>query len=203
MVTTLFQLMPHAGTIDAVEHHVVLVEISTYAPRVGSDLNPLHRRIFSIISTHAPRVGSDKAFACLRHRNRDFNSRSPCGERQGQRPRQLHPPHFNSRPPCGERHATPFGNGPLQVFQLTPPVWGATLLSSVDRPVTLISTHAPRVGSDGRSFTSRSPVCDFNSRSPCGGRPSQSLNHSESAYFNSRSPCGERPRRQSAILPAL
>ena len=59
VVTTLFQLMPHAGAIDAVEHHVVLVEISTHAPRVGSDLNPLHRRIFSIISTHAPRVGSD------------------------------------------------------------------------------------------------------------------------------------------------
>lgn len=37
VVTTLFQLMPHAGAIDAVEHHVVLVEISTYAPRVGSD----------------------------------------------------------------------------------------------------------------------------------------------------------------------
>ena len=51
--------MPHAGAIDAVEHHVVLVEISTHAPRVGSDLNPLHRRIFSNISTHAPRVGSD------------------------------------------------------------------------------------------------------------------------------------------------
>lgn len=59
VVTTLFQLMPHAGAIDAVEHHVVLVEISTYAPRVGSDPAPC-------------RIMISRSY---------FNSRSPCGER--------------------------------------------------------------------------------------------------------------------------
>lgn len=52
VVTTLFQLMPHAGAIDAVEHHVVLVEISTHAPRVGSD--PRKWDIASIIRTTFP-----------------------------------------------------------------------------------------------------------------------------------------------------
>lgn len=75
--------MPHAGAIDAVEHHVVLVEISTYAPRVGSDPSREVCGVVAVlfqlalpvwgatgrlwryyrgveISTHAPRVGSDR-----------------------------------------------------------------------------------------------------------------------------------------------
>ena len=34
------------------------------------------------------------------------------------------------------------------LFQSTPPVWGATLLSGVSWAVAAISIHAPRVGGD-------------------------------------------------------
>ena len=58
----------------------------------------------------------------------------------------------------------------LYLFQLTLPVWGATARSLALFLLTLISTHAPRVGSDPASKTSISPIRYFNSRSPCGER---------------------------------
>ena len=106
--------------------------------------------LFVGISTHAPRVGSDMPAHFGTGNDRDFNSRSPCGERRkylrktcarlsfqltlpvwGATRRKADHAHrnadFNSRSPCGERHA-PFEN-PLNVFkfQLTLPVWGATV----------------------------------------------------------------------------
>ena len=80
-----------------------LSTISIHAPRVGSDnIHAVDNSIF-IISIHAPRVGSDNGAECIRHRGgisihaprvgsdrykrlyaavvRNFNPRSPCGER--------------------------------------------------------------------------------------------------------------------------
>ena len=83
---------------------------------------------FRRISIHAPRVGSDLMILRSGRRILHFNPRSPCGER----PRILilwpSLADFNPRSPCGER---------LQ---------GSGL--SVER--SMISIHAPRVGSDGQ-----------------------------------------------------
>ena len=57
-----------------------------------------------------------------------------------------------------------------ELFQLTLPVWGATKSSIVTQKCTTISTHAPRVGSDGRLAGTALEPDDFNSRSPCGER---------------------------------
>ena len=78
------------------------------------------------ISTHAPRAGSDASCSCRSRRRSHFNPRSPCGERRQQ-----------AQAYCR------YGQ-----FQPTLPVRGATkVLDQVERD-DLISTHAPRAGSD-------------------------------------------------------
>ena len=57
------------------------------------------------ISIHAPRVGSDPSSLKLMASRRDFNPRSPCGERRI----------FKLRSVCNPK------------FQSTLPVWGATV----------------------------------------------------------------------------
>ena len=56
--------------------------------------------------------------------------------------------HFNPRSPCGERLNNGNAKKNTTKFQSTLPVWGATckLASALD--CTVISIHAPRVGSD-------------------------------------------------------
>ena len=61
---------------NAIDH-----AISIHAPRVGSDekdYSDNHRRFISI---HAPRVGSDVGVELLSSNHRNFNPRSPRGER--------------------------------------------------------------------------------------------------------------------------
>ena len=78
------------------------------------------------ISTHAPRVGSDRLALAHFVDSHNFNSRSPCGERQEEMERLMADAEF----------------------QLTLPVWGATSTRRSHHPGPTISTHAPRVGSD-------------------------------------------------------
>ena len=59
---------------------------------------------------------------------------------------------------------------------------------------TLISIHAPRVGSDHDLRHADPPTGYFNPRSPCGERPAANVALSYNGKnFNPRSPCGERP----------
>ena len=78
------------------------------------------------ISTHAPRVGSDQGYRRACRASRHFNSRSPCGERRR-----------------WSRQADRQGR-----FQLTLPVWGATVQIAKPSRREEISTHAPPVGGD-------------------------------------------------------
>ena len=55
------------------------------------------------ISTHAPHAGSDVTTGALSRIARDFNPRSPCGERLTRPPRTCAHGNFNPRSPCGER----------------------------------------------------------------------------------------------------
>ena len=56
-----------------------------------------------VISIHAPRVGSDISDCPEYEEDRNFNPRSPCGERRLPPPRRTTRLHFNPRSPCGER----------------------------------------------------------------------------------------------------
>ena len=102
--------------------------------------------------------------------HRNFNPRSPCGERPIAAAKGNQQCDFNPRSPCGERpynrRITKLGG----LFQSTLPVWGAT---------------APRSGPRQRCGY-------FNPRSPCGERLGPDIFHSAHFDFNPRSPCGER-----------
>ena len=85
------------------------------------------------ISTHAPRTGSDIPANGNRENLFHFNPRSPHGERRGRNADVDGQGHFNPRSPHGERRA----QGVEQVNHL------------------VISTHAPRTGSDKADHTFR------------------------------------------------
>ena len=143
---------------------------------------------FRDISTHAPRVGSDLLAHAPALMAIYFNSRSPCGERPGSaQASQGSRANFNSRSPCGERReldaiylkqlafqlTLPVWGATtndeilqlLRKFQLTLPVWGATPLGADFFRAASISTHAPRVGSD-LEIIQRHPMPPISTHAP-------------------------------------
>ena len=148
--------------------------ISIHAPRVGSDLGDSESDVAQLtISIHAPRVGSDGRLFPRQSPYKDFNPRSPCGERPAgggaaahKESISIHAPrvgsdvnwdngqrianrNFNPRSPCGERQAILTSLRAMVIFQSTLPVWGATIFRLF---LTIMWLH-------------------FNPRSPCGERP--------------------------------
>ncbi|AUD71348.1 hypothetical protein NRBB04_1387 [Bifidobacterium breve] len=148
------------------------VPISIHAPRMGSD------RIWWVercdrhrISIHAPRMGSDAAGRPCRTAGRDFNPRSPDGERLQQQVSEfvgygisIHAPRmgsdlfervwrgsrliFQSTLPGWGATAAKREAKDAQEFQSTLPGWGATGAVFLMRGLVVISIHAPRMGSD-------------------------------------------------------
>ena len=86
-----------------------------------------------VISIHAPRTGSDIDEKCIDYVRRDFNPRSPHGER---------PLVFVAL--CG-----------TVSFQSTLPARGATAIRRAVSRNLPISIHAPRTGSDTQSTAPR------------------------------------------------
>ena len=146
-------------------------DISTHAPRVGSDRRlPEESLISANFNSRSP-CGERQLLCDVSTFAIHFNSRSPCGERLSTRVVMRNDCDFNSRSPCGERREAYTSSSLSWIFQLTLPVWGATTLRRP--PLTC--------------------VWDFNSRSPCGERPEYMTAKSDTTKnFNSRSPCGER-----------
>ena len=138
------------------------------------------RTKFKEISIHAPRVGSDDRPPHLHHLPRDFNPRSPCGERH---------------------RRISLGKG-TRKFQSTLPVWGATHQQSQKTQGRNISIHAPRVGSDLSDISANSGTGKFQSTLPVwGATKGAGFEMLQSADFNPRSPCGERhgERRRNIV----
>ena len=108
--------------------------ISTHAPRVGRDAGRKDAGRNRLISTHAPRVGRDLQLLSQVPESKHFNSRAPCGTRQL----------------AGGIYIS------IKIFQLTRPVWDATMVGRGTRLFPGISTHAPRVGRDISSVSSSS-----------------------------------------------
>ena len=99
---------------------------------------------------------------------------------------------FNPRSPHGERQWLPTYKSEVTAFQSTLPARGATRLGQCAAIRPLISIHAPRTGSDRAG---RAGVCNagnFNPRSPHGERRRQLRRSGADADFNPRSPHGER-----------
>ena len=121
------------------------------------------------ISIHAPRTGSDRGNPAFRPSYRNFNPRSPHGER---------------------RESGRIRRG-CCLFQSTLPARGATTFV-VHAQKSNISIHAPRTGSDALYFPRIAFARYFNPRSPHGERPSGQPEPPAASNFNPRSPHGER-----------
>ena len=129
----------------------------------GERLLPLVGDIVDeLISTHAPRAGSDittTSQSCLK---------------------------TSFQPTLPVRGATGSDAGPSTAsdsFQPTLPVRGATAHVVVDHVDVVISTHAPRAGSDNMFGDAADGGQDFNPRSPCGERRVPERRMTEFALF--------------------
>ena len=169
-----------------------------------------------LISIHAPRVGSDGILTGVDDGKGGFQSTLPVWGATGSRGKGDDlPKDFNPRSPCGERQlfcreyrgdlrfqstlpvwgAT--GGLPTAArrreFQSTLPVWGATNVQVSVLGPGLISIHAPRVGSDGILTGVDDGKGGFQSTLPVwGATGSRGKGDDLPKDFNPRSPCGER-----------
>ena len=190
---------PRGGSDKAIKRGVAGMQISIHAPRGGSDFYPGAGRAGArMISIHAPRGGSDWRTRHSVQSLRNFNPRSPWGERptrflcpQGIGNFNPRSPwgerpccwlcccaccgYFNPRSPWGERPSGTTPRAPTKAFQSTLPVGGATIAGTV---------HAR-----GKR--------NFNPRSPWGERHSLICFRHAGNNFNPRSPWGERRSRYS------
>ena len=86
-------------------------------------------------------------------------------------PRRSRPTsNFNPRSPHGERHAVRPPHARHDGFQPTLPARGATHVPSQLEEIIMISTHAPRTGSDTSALSIVAGQLHFNPRSPHGER---------------------------------
>ena len=144
--------------------------ISIHAPRVGSDKRLIIIIIGSRISIHAPRVGSDVVSPIRYPPQKNFNPRSPRGERLNDFFGYAHSAVFQSTLPAWGATLIPPLFDALLAFQSTLPAWGATTRVCNVFHALAISIHAPRVGSDFAFSVINCAPFNFNPRSPRGER---------------------------------
>ena len=156
-----------------------------------------------IISIHAPLAGSDQT-QCLHNLcRRDFNPRSPCGERLLRRSFQDSFSLFQSTLPL--RGATPIGFrlNPVEIISIHAPLAGSDTENHYHNCHCNISIHAPLAGSDYIALGSALESTNFNPRSPCGERRVFFRASSIIRKFQSTLPLrGATSPRQSSVRPA-
>ena len=109
---------------------------------------------------------------------------------------------FNPRSPHGERQRLlVLVHGDL-LFQPTLPARGATFRAAHRFPHGGISTHAPRTGSDLFRVLRRAHIVISTHAPRTGSDMGSILSQSAVCYFNPRSPHGERPPAQSEVRTA-
>ena len=165
------------------------------------------------ISIHAPRGGSDDRLQSGVQENRNFNPRSPWGERRNIRIMEQEQClfqstlpvggatslallgcgatlHFNPRSPWGERHGLAFicvSDFPISIHA---PRGGSDEQGNAQNFSGRISIHAPRGGSDPCSYGKQAADRYFNPRSPWGERLSRMDESSLSVDISIHAPRG-------------
>ena len=140
--------LPARGATIVSSVGAFVIPISTLAPREGSDFIFVLGDCPYDISTLAPREGSDYKAGPLVSQHR----------------------HFNPRSPRGERRIKAVFDVKRQKFQPSLPARGATRHLSHQLHIVLISTLAPREGSDDYPELMTFEERHFNPRSPRGER---------------------------------
>ena len=126
-------------------------DISIHAPRTGSDVLHQLNSAVDFISIHAPRTGSDTGGDSDPAANRDFNPRSPHGERPlSVSAGDVRGSDFNPRSPHGERRGTAEAGVLLGGISIHAPRTGSDPQFRRRARGDCISIHAPRTGSDVR-----------------------------------------------------
>ena len=188
----LFQsTLPARGATSVLRPARTLPQISIHAPRTGSDFPEggfYHRHEISI---HAPRTGSDhnprRSLSALR----DFNPRSPHGERRTAPRICTSASNFNPRSPHGERLRR-FRRVLSLGISIHAPRTGSDGQRRESVPAHQISIHAPRTGSDSGAFAASFRLA-FQSTLPARGATSTlRILRCGDSDFNPRSPHGER-----------
>ena len=118
---------PRTGSDVIATAFALAPNISIHAPRTGSDIQHIaHILAILVISIHAPRTGSDAKRRELATLAKNFNPRSPHGERRKSRSKPCDTSHFNPRSPHGERLHPRETFPASRLFQSTLPARGAT-----------------------------------------------------------------------------
>ena len=118
-------------------------------PMRGATTRREHNSGNAVISIHAPHAGSDLLKRAQPAVFRDFNPRSPCGERLPLCLVSRWPCYFNPRSPCGERHDKTAPPAAATLISIHAPHAGSDLaLTRALHKERTISIHAPHAGSD-------------------------------------------------------
>ena len=141
-------------------------------PARGATTHTQCNPLYDLFQSTLPARGATRSRAGHSPRRRDFNPRSPHGERQS------------------STSIVASSNK----FQSTLPARGATRIKPLHRVGVEISIHAPRTGSDSCHRPLVAFFANFNPRSPHGERHEAGVQESGAKHhFNPRSPHGERP----------
>ncbi len=128
------------------------------------------------VSIHAPRVGRDR-----------------CDGSRGSLLLR-----FNPRAPCGARPSIFARKKPLCEFQSTRPVWGATADVALRNAAMTVSIHAPRVGRDAFSPSSRASYM-VSIHAPRVGRDCAGAATHDGGKFQSTRPVWGATRRAALV----
>ena len=162
---------PHGERLWVTAYARKELEISTHAPRTGSDNIPYAITERYLISTHAPRTGSDPKSGKSRPGRLYFNPRSPHGERPTEQSSRACGLRFQPTLPArGATASIRLKSRVKTTFQPTLPARGATNYYADLLATSVISTHAPRTGSDTVCIQCTHATGYFNPRSPHGER---------------------------------
>ena len=167
----------------------VVMLISIHAPRMGRDA-PAHPGAEGVgISIHAPRMGRDQDAYAARRGAGDFNPRAPYGARLAQlivfdvcRRISIHAPRM------GRDDTALCELPPIEIFQSTRPVWGATT-ATLGCPATLgFQSTRPVWGATMNVTRRKSQTWYFNPRAPYGARPASTAGTIGEVTFQSTRP---------------
>ena len=165
---------PHGERQTGSENHLRDTTFqSTLPARGATGANVGNMRTSKKFQSTLPARGATRSSGSPRHSARNFNPRSPHGERpeydaltDEQRSISIHAPRTGS----DDRHCRP--RRPACPISIHAPRTGSDgHLNRVGLRL-LISIHAPRTGSDGAGQRRHSQGADFNPRSPHGERHS-------------------------------
>ena len=188
------------GRLISIHAGVWYIPTSIHAPRTGSDQMDSAERADYRISIHAPRTGSDLSRNAFWICAKNFNPRSPHGERQTGSENHLRDTTFQSTLPA--RGATGANVGNMRTskkFQSTLPARGATASCSAESCLPRYFNPRSPHGERPQNQAAGLRLGNFNPRSPHGERLTGSRYFSFSAYFNPRSPHGERLRSENNV----